>query len=89
MQLVRYFGKERHRKKPWITKDIVDICEERRDLKKRRYAAEGAKAYREANKRIQKAVKKTNADWIGVQYEEIETCLHKINSKREYQLVKI
>ena len=47
---------ERRRKKPWVTKDVLDLCDERRDLKKKRYEAEGAKEYREANRRIQKAV---------------------------------
>ena len=59
-----------------------------RDSKKKRYEAEGAKEYREANRRIQKAVKKAKEDWIGTQCEEIETCLNKNNSKRAYQLVK-
>ena len=36
-------GEERRRKKPWVTKDVVDLCDERRDLKKKRYDAEGAK----------------------------------------------
>ena len=80
-------GKERCRKKPWVTKDVLDLCDERRDLKKR-YEAEGAKKYREANRRIQKAVKKAKEDWVGAQCEEIETCLNKNNSKRAYQLVK-
>ena len=57
-------------------------------MKKKRYEAEGAKEYREANRRIQKAVKKAKEDWIGAQFEEIETCLNKNNSKRAYQLVK-
>ena len=39
-------GKERRRKKPWVTKDVLDLCDERRDLKKKRYEAEGAKEYR-------------------------------------------
>ena len=26
-------GKEHHRKKPWVTKDVLDLCDERRDLK--------------------------------------------------------
>ena len=43
-------GKERRRKKPWVTKDVLDLCDERRDLKKKRYEAEGAKEYREANR---------------------------------------
>ena len=42
----------------------------------------------EANRRIQKAVKKAKDDWIGAQCEEIESCLNKNNSKRAYQLVK-
>ena len=76
--------KERRRKKPWVTKDVLDLCDESRDLKKKRYEAEGTKEYR----RIQKAVKKAKEDWIGAQCEEIETCLNKNNSKRAYQLVK-
>ena len=55
-------GKERRRKKPWVTKDVLDLCDERRDLKKKRYEAEGAKEYREANRRIQKAVKKAKEE---------------------------
>ena len=70
-----------------VTKDVLDICDKRRDLKEKRYEAEGAKEYSEANRRIQKAVKKAK-NWIGAQCEEIETCLNKNNSKRAYQLVK-
>ena len=81
-------GKERRRKKPRVTRDVLDLCDDRRSLKKKRYEAEGAKEYREANKRIQKAVKKAKDDWIGAQCEEIETCLNKTKTKRAYQLVK-
>ena len=65
-------GKESRRKKPWVTKDVLDLCDERRDLKKKRYEAEGAKIYRKANRRVQKAVKKAKEDWISAQCEEIE-----------------
>ena len=51
-------GKECRRKKPWVTTDVLDLCDERRDLKKKRYEAEGEKEYREADRRIQKAMKK-------------------------------
>ena len=43
---------------------------------------------KEANKMIQKAVKKAKEDWIGTQCSEIETCLNKNNSNRAYQLEK-
>ena len=35
-------------KKPWVARDVFDLFDERRDLKKKRYEAEGAKEYREA-----------------------------------------
>ena len=81
-------GKERRRKKPCITRDVLDLCDQRRDLKKKRCKAEGAKEYREANKRIQKAVKKAKENWIGGQCEEIETCLSKKNNMRVHKQVK-
>ena len=28
-------GKEYRRKKPWATRDVLDLCDERKDLKKR------------------------------------------------------
>ena len=80
-------GKVRRWEKPWVTKDVLDLCDERRDLKKKQYEA-GANEYREANRRIQKAVKKAKENWIGAQCEEVETYLNKNNSKRAYQLVK-
>ena len=70
-------GKERRRKTPCVTKDVLDLCDQRRGLKKKRYKAEEAKEYREANRRVQKAVKKAKRDWIGAHCEEIETCLNK------------
>ena len=35
-------GKEHCRRKPWVTKHVLVLCDERRDLKKKRYKAEGA-----------------------------------------------
>ena len=69
-------GKERDRETPWVTRYIFDVCDERRNLKKR-CEAEEANEYRETNRRTQKAVKKAKEDWIGAQCEEIETCLNK------------
>ena len=76
-------GKELRRKKLWISKDILDLRDNRRDFR----GAEGANSYMEAKKRIQNAVKKANEDCIGVQCEDIEICLNRSNSERAYQLV--
>ena len=36
-------AKGRSRKKPRVIRDVLDLCDERKDLKKKRYEAEGAK----------------------------------------------
>ena len=28
---IEILGKDRRRKKPWVTKDVLDLCDERRD----------------------------------------------------------
>ena len=33
---IEILGKECRRKKPWVNKDVLDLCDERRDLKKKR-----------------------------------------------------
>ena len=54
--------KECRRKKPWITRDVLDLCDERRDFEKRQCKEEGAQEYRKDNKVVQKALKKANED---------------------------
>ena len=52
-------GKERRRKMPLVTGDVLDLNDGRRDSNKRRYEAEGAEEYKEAKKRLQRAVKES------------------------------
>ena len=46
-------------KKPLVTRDVLDLCDERRDFRKSGND-ERVKEYRKANKRVQKALKKTD-----------------------------
>ena len=77
-------GKERP-KKPWVTRDVLNLCDEMRDLKKRRYVEE-AKKKKKAHQRVQNSLKKAKEDWIDTQCKEIHTCLNKNNNKKAYQL---
>ena len=45
-------------KKPWVTTDILDLCDKRRELKKKKSEVEGAKQYREINQVIKKSMTK-------------------------------
>ena len=85
-------GKHRPVKKPWVTAEILDLCDKRRELKKKKKKkkndAEGTTEYRTVNRQIKKGMKKAKEDWIGEQCENMEDSLKKNNSKRAYHLVK-
>ena len=81
-------SKHRQKKKPWITAEILDLCDRRRELRKKRFEPEGSEKYMEVNNNIKRCMKKAKENWIGQQCSEIEQNLRKSNSKRAYQLVK-
>ena len=43
-------GKHRQKKKSWVTAEILDLCDKRRELKKKRFEPEGSEKYKEVNK---------------------------------------
>ena len=49
-------GKHRQKKKTttWVTAEILDLCDKRRALRKRRFEPEGTEKYREVNNNIKK-----------------------------------
>ena len=82
-------GKRSAVKRPWVTTSILDLCDERRALKKGRHEiAEGVRKYRAINQEIKKSIKKAKESWIDVQCKDIEDNIRKNNSKKAYQLVK-
>ena len=81
-------GKHRQKKKPWITAEILDLCDKRRELRKKRFEPEGSEKYKEANNNIKRCMRKAKEKWIGEQCSGIGENLRKNNSERAYQLVK-
>ena len=81
-------GKQRQKRKPWVTPEILDLCDQRRDLKKKRGEPEGAKDYREIKRKIRTEMKMAKETWIQGQCQEVEACPRKNNSEKAYQLVK-
>ena len=65
-------GKHRRTKKPWVTADILDLCDKRRELKRRKCDPEGAAKYREVNKKIKKDMRRAKDNWIAEQCYEID-----------------
>ena len=76
------FGKHRRTKKPWVTADILDLCDKRRELKRRNCDPEGAVKYREVNKKIKQNMRRAKDNWIAEHCCEIEYSLSKNNIKK-------
>ena len=76
------------RKKPWVTTEILDLCDRRKELRKKRIEPERYEKYKEMNNNIKRCMKKAKEKCTGEQCCETEKNLRKNNSKRAYQLVK-
>ena len=51
-------GKHRQKKKPWITADILDLCDKRRELRKKRFKPKGSETHKEMNNNIMRCIKR-------------------------------
>ena len=78
-------GKHHQKKKPWITAEILDLCDKRRELRKKRFEPEGSEKYKEVNNNIKRCTKMAQENWIGEQCSEFEENMRKNKSKRAYQ----
>ena len=54
---IQILGKHRQKKNPWVTAEIIDLCDRRRELRKKRFESEGSEKYRELNN-IKRCMKK-------------------------------
>ena len=69
---IETLGKHRQKKKTWITAEILDLCDKRRELRKKRFASEESEKYKEVNNNIKRCMKKAKDNLIGEQRSEIE-----------------
>ena len=81
-------GKARNKKQPWMTDEILAICDERRRLKPYRKTQEKKVEYRAINRQVKQVIKSAKEAWIEDQCNTINDCLVKNNSKQAYDLVK-
>ena len=51
-------GKHRQMKKPWVTAEILDLCDKRRELRKKRFEPERSGKYKEVNNNIKRCMEK-------------------------------
>ena len=82
-------GKDRKKNKPWVTDDILDLCDLRRTFKKtKKDDPEAAKQHTLVNKNIRKRMREAKEKWITEQCESIDAGIRQGNSKAAYATLK-
>ena len=84
----KILSKHRQKKKPWVNAEILDLCDKRRELRKKTFEPEGAEKYKEVNNNIKRCMEKAKENWIEEQCSKIKENVRKNNIERAYQLVK-
>ena len=49
--------KHRQKKNPWVTAEILDLCDKRRELRMNRFEPGGSEKYKEVNNNIKRGMK--------------------------------
>ena len=78
-------GKHRPVKKPWVTRNILKLCDKRRELKQMKNTTEGAKLYREANQQVKKGMRKAKETWTEEQCRGIKENLKKQQQQQQQE----
>lgn len=74
-------GKARTRKQPWMTQDILNACDKRRELKAKRFIdSDKEKEYRNANIKVRKEIKKAKEEFL--EQKRYNKVLKRITAKR-------
>jgi hypothetical protein len=81
-------GKARKKIKPWMTDEILSLCDERRRLKPLRKSQEHKEEYREMNRRVKLKLKEAKENWIEAECAIIDDCIQRNCTKQAYDLVK-
>ena len=82
-------GKRRKKIQPWVTKEVLDQCDQRRQLKQQKYTnTEAGLEYRKVNIEVRKRMKAAKEEWIEEQCKNVEKGMMSGNSKEAYNTPK-
>ena len=58
-------GKQRRKIQPWVTNEVLDLCDQRRQLKQQKYAnTETELEHKQVNREVRKKMKAVKVGWI-------------------------
>ena len=83
-------GKRKKKIKPWVTDAVLELCDERRKLRKDKYANDAARAkYQEAHRAVRSEMRTAKEAWIEKQCATIDNEMSRGNSKTAYNVLKM
>ena len=76
---------DRRKVQPWVTIEVLDLCEQRRQLKQEKYTStETGLEYRKVNREVRKKMNATKEEWIEEQCKNTEKGMKSGKSKEAY-----
>ena len=85
----KVLGRQRKKIQPWVSDEILDLCDERRALKGEKHSSPAAaELYRRANRQVRKKMTEAKEEWIARQCDAIEKGMEQGNSKQAYDTLK-
>ena len=82
-------GRQRKKIQSLVTNSILDLCEQRWQLKQQKYtSAEAGLEYRKVSREVRKMMKSAKEEWIEEQCKNIEKRMMSGNSKKAFNTLK-
>ena len=82
-------GRQRNKKQHWVTNKILDLCDERRMLRKNKNSNQfTADKYRLINTKIRKEMRQAKEEWIDNQCRPVEDSIADSNTKKVYEALR-
>ena len=82
-------GRERKKIQPWITNEVLDLCDKRRALRPKKFLTDETRAeYKKAHNDVRKKMKTAKEDWIEEQCRSIDRGMEIGQSKQAYNTLK-
>ena len=76
-------GRKRRKIQPWVTNEVLDLCDRRRELKGKKHTSEEARAdYQRAHRDVRAKMRAAKEEWIERQCKDIERGMEAGNSKQ-------
>ena len=83
-------GRKWKKIQPWVTKEVLDLCDRRHELRGQKHTSEEAKVqYLQANREVRTKMKEAKELWIKEQCDAIERGFEKGQCKQAYDTLKV